>query len=193
MKPRTAWQWIGLAAVVLVGAGIARAAVQGRDGVYWLGTGSWQLREIDGNAYLLKCPLPRNDWLDPKDHFKWTVSVPTIKSQTGRFLASDPEGRDPSVHLVAEKGANTRWVVEVVDRLFPGRSEERGIRAGPEGFTFRVKLAEGPFEDWYLAAEERTVAPRGRGPALRPLKLVRGARQASVFTYVETNYFVDHK
>jgi hypothetical protein len=193
MKPRIAWQWISLAGLVLVGTGVAWAAVQGRDDVYWLGTGSWQLREIGGGAYLVKAPLPPKDWIRDEDRFKWTVSVPTIKAQTGKFLASDPEGRDPSVHLVAEKGANTKWVFEIADRLSPGPSGERGIREGPEGFTFRVKLAAGPFQDWYLAADERTVGPKGRGPTMRPLKLVRGVREATVFTYVETSYFVDHK
>jgi hypothetical protein len=73
--------------------------------------------------------------------------------------------------------------------------EEGGrFREGPAGFTFRVKLADGPFKDWYLAAEERGVEPKdGEEPVRRRLKLVRHVKEATVFRYVETSYFVDHK
>jgi hypothetical protein len=192
MMRHVVWPLLGLAALVLVEAGSAQAAVQGKCPVYWLGTGDWQLREKAGGVYLVECPLPAKDWLLDENRWEWHVSAPTIQSQTGKFLASDPEGRNPSVHLVAEKGAHTRWVFEFVDRLSPGPSKEEGgrFREGPAGFTFRVKLADGPFKDWYLAAE----VPKDRKePARRRLKLVRHVKEATVFRYVETSYFVDHK
>ncbi len=193
MKQRTVWQLTALAAVLLGLAGTARAAVQGRSGVYWLGSGDWQLRELDGEACLVPSRLPRSGWPPPeKTGHEWTVSTPTIKSKSGKFLACDPEGRSPSVQLVKEKGANTRWTFDILSNLNPGASrEERGrFKEGFNGFRFRVQMAEGPFKGWYLACEE---PQEGKETAPRRLKLVRDGRDATVFTYIETNYFVDHK
>src|SRR5262249_13578366 len=124
--------------------------------------------------------------------------------------ASDPEGRTPLVRLVSDKGANARWVFEFVSRLHPGeaKGESKGVslKEGPSGFTFRVKAAEGPFKGWYLAAEELAAGQKGRGgqevgrkgrkgqdPRLRRLRLVRAVKGATVFTYIDENYFVDHR
>jgi hypothetical protein len=196
MKQATGWQLLGVAAALLAAAGPCRAAVQGRAGVYWLGVGDRQLREVDGEPCLVPSGGLPPERLPPEQRHPWAVSVPTIKAPSGKYLGADPQGRDPSVHLYPARGDHTRWVVEFVDHLSPGRSrEEPRLKEGPEGFTFRVKLAEGPFKDWYLAAEAAPAPEAGpdRKPAPRRLKLVRGAREATVFTYVETNYFVDHK
>jgi hypothetical protein len=196
MRTSVAIRLLGLAAAALAGAGGAWAAVQGTDPVYWLGTGDWQLREEAGGAYLVRCPLPRRDWLDKDKRCAWRVSAPTIRSPAGKYLAGAPDDRTPSVGLVADKRAGTRWVFEFVERFAPGPSkEERGrFKEGRSGFAFRVKLDEGPFKGWYLAAGERAAeAEGGKGPARRPLQLVRTAREATIFTYVETNHFVDHK
>jgi hypothetical protein len=196
MKRHTAWRLVVLAAVFLAGAGIAGAAVQGRDRVYWLGTGDWQLCEKGGEVSLVESRWDRSDRLPKDRRHEWSVSAPTIKSESGKFLGSDPDGRNPTVHLVGEKGGNTRWVFEFVTTLSPGRSrEETRMKEGPSGFTFRVKLAEGPFKDWYLAAEAPPAQKdrKGKDPATRRLKLVRDVKAATVFTYIEENYFVDHK
>jgi hypothetical protein len=127
------------------------------------------------------------------------VSTPTIKASSGKFLAGDPAGRNPTVHLVANpRGGSARWVFEFVSRLAPGSSrEERGrFREGPAGFTFRVKMAAGPFKDWYLAAGDPAPGPKtaqGEKTVRRPLKLVKSVKDATVFSYIEENYFVDHK
>jgi hypothetical protein len=109
-----------------------------------------------------------------------------------KFLACDPEGRIPSVQLVKDKGASTRWTFDNLSNLNPGAArEERGrFKEGLEGFRFRIMMAEGPFKGWYLTCEG---PPEGKDTAPRRLKLVRDARDATVFTYIETNYFVDHK
>jgi hypothetical protein len=198
MRRRAAWKWAWVAAILLVMPGAGGAAIQGKDRVYWLGAGDWQLREVDGEVCLVESRLPRKDWSRDDQRHPWSVSAPTIKSAGGKFLSGDPEGRDPSVRLVAEKGPHTRWVFEFVDRLSPGRSEEESgrFKEGPAGFTFRVKLDEGPFKGWYLAAGDAVPAPKegpGKKPPAKRLRLVRGAREATVFTYVEENYFVDHK
>jgi hypothetical protein len=86
-----------------------------------------------------------------------------------------------------------------VSKLEPksGKGLEAKMKEGPSGFRFRVLVAEGLFKGWYLAAEETASEPKeegkGKGPAVRRLKLVRERRDATVFTYIEENYFVDHK
>jgi hypothetical protein len=192
MKQRTAWQLAGLAAVLLGSVGSARAAVQGRSDVGWLGSGDWQLREQDGEACLVPSRFPKSGWPPPEKRHEWTVNTPTIQGKSGKFLGIDPEGRTASVLLVKDKGVNTRWTFDIVSNLKPGPStEERGrFKEGHEGFRFRVLVAEGPFKGWYLACEE---PPEGKETAPRRLKLVREAREAILFTYVDTNYFVDHK
>lgn len=197
MNQRMAWRLAGLAAVLLAAAGVARAAVQGRDTVCWLGTGNWQLREKAGDVFLAPARWDRSDRMPDKQRSRWYLSAPTIRSESGRFLAADPEGRAANVRLAREKGPHTRWAFEFVSQLRPGAAkDERHLKEGPAGFTFRVKVAEGPLRDWYLAAEGPAAGPeggRGLGPAVRRLRLVPDVRKATVFTYIETNYFVDHK
>jgi hypothetical protein len=195
MKWVRGWQLLGVAAAVFAAAGPCRASVQGRQAVYWLGVGDWQLREVDGEPCLVQSGGPPSEGLPPEQRHPWAVSVPTIKGPSGKYLGADPDGRDPSVHLYPARGDHTRWVVEFVDRLAPGRSRgERGrFKEGPAGFTFRVKLAEGPFKDWYLAAEEAAPVQEkepDKKPAPRRLKLVRAAKEATLFTYIEETYFI---
>jgi hypothetical protein len=205
MKQRVALHLLGLAAVLLWGAGNSRAGIQVEQ-VYWLGTGTLELCEKPDGAYLVESHavapgLNSGSWdrLPRGSASRWYVSAPTIRSQSGRLLAGDPEGRNPTVHLVGEKAANTRWVFEFVSTLQPQswvtQTRERH-KEGPSGFTFRVKMAEGPFQDWYLAAGEPPVQ-RGEGqdqaPALQPLKLVPDVEGATIFTYIKVNYRVEHK
>jgi hypothetical protein len=204
MNQRLAWRLAGLAAVCLSGAGICRASVQARDTVCWLGTGDWQLREKAGEVLLAKCRWDRSARLPKDKRHLWYVSAPTIRAESGRFLASDPEGRSPTVRLVDDQGAHTRWVFEFVSHLRPGPAKDaKGLKEGPAGFTFRVKAAEGPFKGWYLAAEDPPAAKNagkgqdagrkegeGRESSWRRLRLVRDVREATVFTYIEVNYFV---
>src|SRR5690349_18805441 len=124
MRQRAAWQLLGVAAFLFPAAGISWAAVQGHDRVYWLGTGDWQLCEQTGGAYLVKSHQPKDDSFPTDDSRRWYVSAPTIKAGSGLFLACDPAGRDPTVCLVREKGANTRWTFEFVFPLAPGYSKE---------------------------------------------------------------------
>jgi hypothetical protein len=205
MKQRAMWPF-GLVVVLLAAVGTSRAGVQERVTVCWLGTGNWQLLEKEGNVYLVECGW---QWLAARledkrsalavdEHRKWHVSAPTIKSQSGKFLGSDPEGHTPSVGLVKDKGANTRWAFDIVDHIHPGdaKGEDRRMKAGPSGFRFRVKMDAGRFKNWYLAVEEPRAERQereGEGGITRRLKLVRDVKQATVFTYIDENYYVDHK
>jgi hypothetical protein len=193
------WQVFGAAALLLTGIGLAQAGVQRREQVYWVGTGAWQLRTFGGEVCLVKSHWFRNDRLPKSESFPWFISTPTIKDAKGRFLASDPDGRSPSVHLVDKKGANARWAFLIGSHLSPGRATDEGrsnshFKKGPSGFTFRVKQAEGPFAGWYLAAGEPVTKKDtdGKEIKVRPLKLVKDVREATVFTYIETNYYVGH-
>ena len=70
------------------------------------------------------------------------------------------------------------------------------MKEGPSGFEFRAKMAAGPFKGWYLAAGHRTVKEKTskvKEPVVRPLKLVPDVKKATTFTYIEENYYVDHK
>jgi hypothetical protein len=191
---------VGLAAALLLAVGVSQAGFQGRDAVCWLGTGGWQLREDKEGAYLVECRWDRTDLLPREKRHRWYVSAPTIKAESGKLLGYDPKGRDPSVRLVSDKGASsTRWLFEIVSRLRPEPSKarwEEGLKKGGDGFTFRVMAAEGPYRHWYLAAEGPAAARKegkAKGTARRRLKLVRGQKQATVFEYVQENYFVGHR
>jgi hypothetical protein len=97
---------------------------------------------------LVECRWDRTNKLPKEKRYKWYVSAPTIKSQSGKYLAGDLEGRDPTVHLVDEKGADTRWAFEFVSTFHPQFSTEKGVqKEGSSGFAFRVKLAEGRFKN----------------------------------------------
>src|SRR5688500_18422863 len=117
MKRLDACRLIGLAAVLLLGAEISRAAIQGKDTVCWMGIDGWQLREVDGEPRLVEFGWNKFDWRPKEKRHRWYVGAPTITAESGKFLASDPAGREPSVRLTENKGAHTQWVFEIVSRL----------------------------------------------------------------------------
>jgi hypothetical protein len=207
MRKRVTWRLAGLAAALFLIVGVSRAGIQIRDDVCWLGTegwqhtGGWQLRERDGEPCLVEGEgyirsgwrhrLFARDRLKPAPH-RWYVSAPTIKAESGKFLAYGRKGREPKVYLAEDKGHHTRWLFEIVKELRP--RETKGVdkyKQGPEGFTFRVIAAEGEFKNWYLAAEDPPKEEKERNdrePATRRLKLVRNKGMSTDFEYVSTYY-----
>jgi len=164
--------------IVLLAAGLASAGEQARDvGVKWLGTGHWQMREDDGDVYLVEHRWSRKEQR-LKERHPWSVGAPTIKSEGGLYLSYDLEGKDPSVRLSKEKGDHTRWAFEIETRLSPERVDScKGpLKEGAKGFTFRISVTEGKYKGWYLAAEEKDGKDRRRGQLLG---------LAPVFEYVE--------
>ena len=184
MKRRLAWHLAGVTAMLLA-AGGAGAAVQGKKHLCALSVGGWQLSEKDGRAYLAEARRGKAE--------KWYVSAPTVTDQGGRALSADPKGRSPSVHLVRDKGPHTRWTFEVLTHFHPrpARDEPR-LKEGVSGIQFKLRVAGGPYKGWYVAAEGQEKG-KGRDRVLRPLKLVKDRSEAAVFTYVEVKYEVDHK
>jgi len=200
MKQRVAWQLLGPVAALLLFAGSFHAAIQGKVSTCWLGAGDWQLREGEKEARLVGFKWNRLDDVPRWKRDCWFVSAPTIKSESGKFLSYDLKGREPSVYLTKDKGDHTRWLFEIVERTRPQDAKSAGkgsgIKEGADGYTFRVLAAEGRFKNWYLAAEDPPKEEKGRKgkePARRRLTLVRGKKQATVFEYVETVYFAEHK
>jgi hypothetical protein len=196
MTQRVTWRPAAVAALLLAAAA-AEAGIQKRHRVGWLGVGDWQLREGAGQAYLVESPyvqpVVKNDRVTGSGNsHRWEVSAPTITAGSGQPLGYATKGREPSVRMVSgkgEEGASTRWAFEIVSRIRP---EGVCCKNGDGGITFRVMAAEGPFKGWYLAAEGLPTegkAGKDSAPDKRRLELVRGERDATVFTYVETFYF----
>jgi hypothetical protein len=200
MTKRVTWRPAALLSALLLTAGASRAGYQEVNGVGWLGTGSWELREAKGQAYLVKAPhsTPRASW---DLHTDWTVSAPAIKTmKAGRDLrlGYDAKGRDPKARVVAAnsddktegkgaEGASTRWAFEVVERIKPWeghvKQTQHLVKKGSEGITFRAMATEGPYKGWYLAAKED-------GKGKRSLVLVREKKKATVFKYIHVYYDV---
>jgi hypothetical protein len=181
-----------VAAAFLALAGGVQAGVQAREYVCSLDVGGWQLCEKDGRVYL----APPGPGMRGRGMGQWYVSAPTVKDQKGRLLAADPRGRSPSVRLVRDRGDHAQWTFQITTLLLPRRYRGSGLKEGPSGIHFKLKMAGGPFKGWYLGAEappERRKEAKGREPRLRALKLVKDRRQAAVFTYVEVRYRVDHR
>src|SRR5262245_53565786 len=108
---RLSWQLTGLAAVFLCATAVSVAAIQGETTVCQLSMGDWQLCEKDGRVCLAKGKRGSSS--------KWSVSAPTIKDADGKFLAADPAGRSPTVHLVKQAGPHTRWTFEITSHIIP--------------------------------------------------------------------------
>jgi hypothetical protein len=195
----SAWRYVwtlGLP-VVLVCAlllGLARTAMAGyqaKKQVAQLSLDGWQLKAEDGQLGLAKT-----------DPVKWYASAPVITDEKGLYISADPEGLQPTVHLVKDKGAHVNWAFEFVEQWNPKPAgREEGLSnadkiVGKKGFRFKMKVAEGPFKDWYVAVDplspEAKADPK-QAPKWRPLKLVQDAKSAAEFVYVDTEYSVGHK
>jgi hypothetical protein len=132
----------------------------------------------------------------------WFVSAPTITDAKGLFLCGDPEGKSPTVHLARERGSYGSWAFEFSEKW---QSEKAGPQegksnanflVGKSGFRFKMKLADGPFKNWYIGLDPLPEEAQGDPKivsAWRPLKLVQDSKSAAVFDYHEEQYEVGHK
>jgi hypothetical protein len=168
---------LAVAALAISFPGAAVASKQARERVYALFVGDWRLGEHNGSLYMSK-----------GGSGVWHVSVPTFKNHEGKFLAVDPD--TGALGLTSEKGGHTHWVFDFRSQLRPQRDPGYGVFVGVRGSTFTMQVAEGKFKDWYLAVEDLTDEQKKRRErdVHRPLKLVRTAKEATVFTYVEEKY-----
>jgi hypothetical protein len=181
---RAVWQSALLASVFL-GVGGALASVQVRKTVCSLGLGEWSLCAKDGHVCLVKVARDKAP--------RWHVTAPTIKDEKGRFLACDPAGKPPTLHLVNDRTPHTQWAFEITARIGPEEVEAgKGVsmKRGDAGFRFKLRMEQGPFKGWYLAAGDVPEGQEKRGgrEPTRPLQLVRDARDAAEFTYVRERF-----
>ncbi len=175
-------------AIVASLATIAHAGIQMKRSSNRIVSGQWQLSYASGVAGMV---YQVNAWWAADCGDIWSVSVPTFVSSRGEYLSGDPNGKEPTVVMSDKKTDYTEWAFEFIAKRSlpkPGREE---YREGLEGYDFRIKLANGPFKDWYVGmsdlTEEQTDAPAK--VALRPLILTKELSKATVFTYVETKYW----
>ena len=175
-----------------VGVGMTVAGYQVKRQIGGLSLDGWQLKARDGQLGLAK----------KTDASRWLASAPTITDTKGLFISGDPDGKTPTVHLVKDQGPHANWAFEFSEKLQPekaglneGRSNAHFL-VGKSGFRFKMKLAEGPFKNWYVAIDELPPEATGdpaRVPDWRPLKLVSDPKSAAVFDYCEAEYEVGHK
>ncbi len=173
---------IGL--VLFTCVGVAFATIQGRKRLYQLTLQGWQLSEKDGQIGLAETkPV------------KWHADSPTIRNEQGLFVSGDPDGKQPTVHLVKDIGPQVQWAFEFIEKIEApkvGKGEFPKILDGNSGFRFKMKLSEGPYKNWYVAVDDLTPEAKEdpkKKPTWRPLKLVKDPKAAAVLEYIETNYF----
>ena len=104
--------------------------------------------------------------------------------------------------MIKDKGPHGNWAFEFSETWQPekagpneGKSNAQ-LLVGKSGFRFKMKLAEGPFKNWYVGVDalppEAKRDPK-KVPDWRPLKLVSDSKSAAVFDYFEAEYEIGHK
>ena len=191
-RMRNRCAYLGLACAMLIGLGsVAAAGYQAKKQIAQLSLDGWQFKAEDGQLGLAKA-----------DTGKWFANAPTITDEEGLFVSADPDGTNPTVHLVKDKGAHVNWAFEFLEQWKPKpapRSEGLSNASkvvGKKGFRFKMKVAEGPFKDWYVAVDPLPADAKedpAKLPKWRPLKLVQDEKSAAEFEYVDTEYSVGHK
>jgi hypothetical protein len=175
----------------IIGAGMTMAGFQVKKYIGKLSVDGWQLKAQEGQLGLAKV-----------DSGRWMASAPAITDKKGLFIAGDPDGKTPTVHLVKENGPHAKWAFEISETWKPnkaGREEGKSnahILVGESGFRFKMKVAEGPFKNWFVGVDAlppETKSDPVKVPAWRPLKLVQNPKLAAEFEYHEDHYEVGHK
>jgi len=166
-----------------LGAGPAWATYQVKTKVGKISYDSLELEERDGILGFAKVKSGI-----------WQASAPTIADPQGRYFSVDPDGQETTLRLVKENGPHANWAFEFGEKWEPTRSnisKRQVFWEGPSGFKFKMKVAEGPFKDWYVAVEplsDEAQEDPDKEPEWRPLKLVKDPKQALEFRYDDTNY-----
>jgi hypothetical protein len=196
---------------VTISAGVVLAGFQVKRQIGRLRVGDCQLETREGRLGLAKC-----------DSGKWSASAPTIMDANGRYIAIDPEGKSPTIHLVKEKGSHANWAFEFTHKVEPGKAgrneglSNAHLLVGKSGFSFKMKVAnEGPFKNWYVGLDplmpdtkvnsasvddpKSALSPSevksnlAKTPEWRALILVQDPKAAINFEYIDTEYEVGHK
>ena len=165
-----------------IGAGVTMAGRQFKWQSGKLSVDGWQLSSQGGQLGLAKTQSG-----------KWLASVRRSWIRTVNTLPAIRTARQRPC-TCARKGPHVKWAFEFLGRFEPERREGSShdkFLVGKSGFRFKMKLAEGPFQNWYVGVDAlppETQRDPEKVPAWRPLKLVQDPTKAAEFEYVDTEY-----
>ena len=148
------------------------------------------LAEKDGRLVLVK-KLERNQIKGLSLRGSWKLNSPYLESG-GKFLTL--EQTDQGVNLsLGEKGDSARWGIEVV--LTRKLESDGKNRIGTSGALFRLRVVEGRYKGWYIAAKEPGEEPKTTSNAsiIREFRVVENPKMALTFDFIDTHYSVIHK
>lgn len=193
MKPRTS---IVLATAII---GCLMGAIQVKRFVGELQTSDdWLLAEKDGRVVLVAAngpgmPTPRGV------ESVWHISLPQLQTSSDQYLAIDETDTGIRLSLSEKKTASTRWMLDVVSSTpakhpTNGSVDERQMFVGSSSKSFRLRLYDGPHENWFLAAEPVKVETDAKSrPKYREWRITQDPKQAMQFDYVDAHYSIHHK
>jgi len=152
-----------------------------------------RLAERDGRLILLTGRggiVPRMDGVSLCG--EWRVGTPYLESG-GKFLTLEQTEQGIDLSL-GPKGDSARWVIEVL-QIKSLKSDGKN-REGNSGAVFRLRVFDGRYKGWYLAAtelnKEQLNSPLN-APLVREFRVVEDPKMALSFDYVDTSYSVHHK
>lgn len=152
-----------------------------------------RLAERDGRLFLLAGRggiVPRMDGVSLCR--EWRVGTPYLESG-GKFLTLDQTEQGINLSL-SQKGDSARWVIDVLQTK--SLKSDGKNREGNSGAVFRLRVFDGRYKGWYLAAtelnEEQLNSPLN-APLIREFRVVEDPKMALSFDYVDTSYSVHHK
>ena len=192
-----------LASMVLATAmiGCLMGAIQVKKFVGELKTSDgWLLAEKNGRVVLVAAngpgmPTPRD--VEPV----WHISLPQLQTPEGQYLAIDETDAGIRLSLSVKKTASTRWMLDVVSSTpakhpKKGSVDERQMLEGSSTKSFRLRLFDGPHENWFLAAEPVKADADAKSkskPTYREWRITQDPKQAIQFDYVDAHYSIHHK
>lgn len=188
-----------LLAVAVVGC--LTGAIQGRRFVGSLQTSDgWSFAEKAGRVVLV-AGMESKGPKTPGVESVWRISSPHLQTAAGKFLAIDETESGVRLSLSDKKTDSTRWIIDVVSSTSPkknpeGSVDERRFVIGKSSQSFRLRLFDGPHEGWYLAAEPLKDEPAAKSQTtatVREWRIMEDSKQATLFDYVDSHYFVGHK
>ncbi|MFO1045017.1 MAG: hypothetical protein U0941_24855 [Planctomycetaceae bacterium] len=148
------------------------------------------LAEKDGRLVLVKKP-ERNQINGLSLRGSWKVNTPYIESG-GKFLTQEQTEQGVNLSL-GEKGDSARWGIEIL-KIKSLESDGKN-RIGSSGALFRLRVVEGRYKGWYIAANEPSeeLKTTSNASSIREFRVVENPKMALTFDFIDTHYSVIHK
>ena len=147
------------------------------------------LAEKDGRLVLVK-KLERNQINGLSLRGSWKVNFPYLESG-GKFLTLEQTEQGVNLSL-GEKGDSARWGIEIL-KIKSLESDGKN-RVGSSGALFRLRVTDGRYKGWYIAAKEQNEeATTSNTPMIREFRVVENPKMALTFDYIDKHYSVIHK